>query len=453
MAHNTDTEHWPAPHTTTAVQASVSVPASKSLTNRYLTLAALAGTATLHNPLSSRDSDLMVAALAKMGITTSVDEETGAWVLKHTQPPSASAPVLIDCGLAGTVMRFAPVIAAIHGGDYIFDGDDGARTRPMAELLKALTQQGVTITQLDTNHQPTGGDITGLPFRLVSDGKLPGGPVTLDSSATSQYITALLFLGVATDAPLVIEHTGQSVPSPDHIGMTATLLREHGITVTGTGPRWEVTPGPIKDFTATVEPDLSNAGPFLAAAVVTGGTVCVPNWPLVTTQVGDQWRNLLPRFGATVTVTPDEHGTATVCVTGTSTTDENGKAQFNGAGTIADSSELAPTLAAIAALAQTPTQLTGIAHLRGHETDRLAALTKEINALGGNVTETDDGLIIEPAPLTGGVFGTYHDHRMATAGAILGLVVENMQVENIATTGKTMPEFPELWADMVAEQE
>ena len=246
MAHNTDTEHWPAPHPPTAVQASVSVPASKSLTNRYLTLAALAGTATLHNPLSSRDSDLMVAALAKMGITTSVDEETGAWVLKHTQPPSASAPVLIDCGLAGTVMRFAPVIAAIHGGDYIFDGDDGARTRPMAELLKALTQQGVTITQLDTNHQPTGGDITGLPFRLVSDGKLPGGPVTLDSSATSQYITALLFLGVATDAPLVIEHTGQSVPSPDHIGMTATLLREHGITVTGTSPRWEVTPDPSK---------------------------------------------------------------------------------------------------------------------------------------------------------------------------------------------------------------
>lgn len=453
-------EYWPAPRAHAPVRASVLVPASKSLTNRFLTLAALAGAAgdkdgetVLHNPLASRDSDLMVAALQYMGVRFAAAAD-GSWRLSPGQAPST--PVTIDCGLAGTVMRFAPVIAALRGGDYIFDGDEAARVRPMAELLSALAQQGVVITQLDDQHQPLPGHTgpaTALPFRLQSSGQLPGGTVTLDSTATSQYITALLFLGVGTDAPLTIRHTGANVPSPDHIQMTAELLAEHGIQITGSGPEWTVTPGTIAPFAATVEPDLSNAGPFLAAAVVTGGSVSVPHWPATTTQVGDQWRSILPRFGATVSFQPDpdEPNSGTLTVTGSTERDATGRSSFPGGGTIADASELAPTIAAIAALANSPTTLTGIAHLRGHETDRLAALTAEINRLGGSVVETADGLAITPAPLRAGRFGSYHDHRMATAGAILGLVVPGVEVENIETTAKTMPDFPQLWTTMVGD--
>ncbi|MFC0582550.1 3-phosphoshikimate 1-carboxyvinyltransferase [Micrococcoides hystricis] len=469
MTTNSALEYWPAPVAHTPVRASVHVPASKSLTNRYLTLATLAALnpentapTVLHNPLASRDSDLMVQALAAMGITMT-EAADGSWQFNRAtkteaaaQGQEAAAPVYIECGLAGTVMRFAPVLAALIGGDYIFDGDPGARVRPMSELLSALAQQGVELTQLDEQHNPitcaAGQEMT-LPFRLRSTGSLPGGTVTLDSTATSQYITALLFLGVGTESPLTIVHTGAKVPSPDHIDMTVQLLAEHGISVAGRGPRWTVTPGRIAGFTTTVEPDLSNAGPFLAAAVVTGGTVSVPHWPARTTQVGDQWRTLLPRFGARVEFTPDAHDSSvgTLTVTGSSEQDPDGRVSFPGGGTISDASELAPTLAAIAALANSPTTLTGIAHLRGHETDRLAALTTEINALGGSVVETADGLQITPAPLQAGDFGSYHDHRMATAGAIIGLAVPGIRVENIATTAKTMPDFPQLWADMVGE--
>ena len=450
---------WPAPNAKSPVQASVLVPASKSLTNRFLALAALAEASVdhpatvLHNPLASRDSDLMVQALEAMGTQFSNTAE-GAWQLRPG--PAPTQQVHIDCGLAGTVMRFAPIIAALRGGDYIFDGDEAARVRPMAELLAALAQQGVVLTQLDADHQPVpghNGPATALPFRLQSSGQLPGGTVTVDSTATSQYITALLFLGAGTQTPLTIRHTGTNVPSPDHILMTAELLGEHGIAITGTGPEWTVTPGTIAPFTATVEPDLSNAGPFLAAAVVTGGTVSVPHWPADTTQVGDQWRTILPRFGASVSFTPDVQtpNSGTLTVTGAAERDSAGRSVYPGGGTIADASELAPTIAAIAALATSPTTLTGIAHLRGHETDRLAALTTEINSLGGSVVETADGLEITPAPLHAGQFGSYHDHRMATAGAIIGLVVDGLEVENIETTAKTMPDFPQLWTTMVGD--
>ena len=429
------TAHWPAPFSATPLDATVTIPASKSLTNRYLVLAAIAdGESRLRAPLQSRDSDLMVAALRTMG--ASITEVPGSGdvpdLVVRPIPSGFSAPdggLLIDCGLAGTVMRFVPPLAALLNAAVRFEGDPAALVRPMAPVVAALEGLGVRVED--------GGDGF-LPFTVHGTGRVGGGHVQLDAGGSSQFISAMLLVAARFDTPLHLEHIGDSVPSLDHISMTVEVLRSLGVVVDDTTAKnWIVQPGPIAAFDISLEQDLSNAGPFLAAALATRGTVRIPNWPSNTTQVGDKWREILPQFGATVALAD---GVLTV----------TGGAEILGVD-ISDTSELAPSTAAICALASTPSRLRGISHLRGHETDRLAALVAEINALGGNAEETEDGLIINPAPLHGGVFRSYHDHRMATAGAIIGLAVPGVEVENIGTTAKTMPEFPAMWADMVAQ--
>jgi len=427
---------WPAPHPGAPVDATVTVPASKSLTNRYLLLAALAdGPSRVRNALASRDSDLMVAALRALGAgieQVAADGGTDLVVSPLGAAPAGSGagPVAIDCGLAGTVMRFVPPLAALCRGTFAFDGDPHARKRPMAPLVDALRQLGVEVTE----H----GEPGALPFTLEATGALEGGRVEIDAGASSQFVSALLLIGPRTRTGLELVHVGSGVPSLDHIRMTVEALRGLGVVVDDSRPnRWRVEPGPIAAFDKTMEPDLSNAGPFLAAALATGGTVRIPHWPAETTQVGDLWRSILPRMGATV----DRGADGVLTVTG--------GPEIHGID-LAESSELAPTVAALCALADGPSRLSGIAHLRGHETDRLAALVAEITRLGGDAEETPDGLLIRPRPLHAGVFRSYADHRMATAGAIIGLAVDGIQVEDIATTAKTMPDFPALWAALAA---
>lgn len=425
--------HWPAPHAAAPVDAVVELPGSKSLTNRYLILAALAdGPSMLHNPLHSRDSALMVAALRSLGATVTELGEPGAYGPDlrieplHGTPASPSSRH-VDCGLAGTVMRFVPPVAALLEGRTSFDGDPHARRRPMGPIIEALRGLGIQIEDDGTGS---------LPFTLQGTGQVDGGHLIIDAAASSQFVSALLLVGARFTKGLHLEHVGKPVPSLDHIAMTVQVLRSVGVAVDDSVPHhWFVSPGPVAAFNVQVEPDLSNAGPFLAAALVTRGTVSITNWPSGTTQVGDQWRDILTRMGASVELTD---GVLTV----------TGGPVIRG-GNFVDTSELAPTVAALCALADSPSTLTGIAHLRGHETDRLAALVAEINSLGGNAQETADGLVIKPAALHGGTFRTYDDHRMATAGAILGLAVEGIDVENIGTTAKTMPQFPELWLAMV----
>lgn len=426
---------WPAPFSRTPLDATVTIPASKSLTNRYLVLAAIAdGESRLRAPLQSRDSDLMVAALRTMG--AGITEVPGSGdvpdLLVTPIPAGFSAPdggLLIDCGLAGTVMRFVPPLAALVSGPVKFDGDPAALVRPMAPIVAALEGLRVGVEDAQDGF---------LPFTVHGTGSVGGGHVQIDAGGSSQFISAILLVAARFNTPLHLEHIGDSVPSVDHISMTVEVLRSLGVVVDDSTPKhWIVQPGPIAAFDISLEQDLSNAGPFLAAALATRGTVRIPNWPSSTTQVGDKWREILPQFGATVTL---KDGVLTV----------TGGADILGVD-ISDTSELAPSTAAICALASTPSRLRGISHLRGHETDRLAALVAEINALGGNAEETEDGLIINPAPLHAGVFHSYHDHRMATAGAIIGLAVPGIEVENIATTAKTMPEFPAMWAAMVAQ--
>ncbi len=418
---------WHAPVATGAVRATVAVPGSKSITNRALLLAALSERGgTLTGALRSRDTDLMIAALRALGVPVTVDGDgagDGVTVGRHA---GLSGPATVDCGLAGTVMRFVPPAAALADGEIRFDGDPRARERPMSTVLDALRSLGAAVE----------GDA--LPFTLHGKGSVPGGAVTIDASASSQFVSGLLLAGARYDMGLTVHHDGKPVPSMPHIDMTVQMLREAGVSVDDHEPNtWRVEPGPVAARDWRVEPDLSNATPFLAAAAVTGGTVTVPGWPVRTTQPGDAIGDIMLRMGCAV-----ERDPAGLTVTGPD--------RLSGVDVdLHDVGELTPTVAALAALAGGPSVLRGIAHLRGHETDRLAALVAEINGLGGDARETDDGLEIRPAALRAGTWHAYADHRMATAGAIVGLVVPGVEVDDIATTAKTLPDFPAMWQAML----
>ena len=422
---------WPAPVARRPVAATVALPGSKSLTNRYLVLAALAnGTSRLRRPLRSRDTVLMAQALRSLGAGVEDldgdDPESADWLVT---PATLRGDTTVDCGLAGTVMRFLPPVAALVDGRVSFDGDPHARNRPMAPVVDALRTLGARIEDDGRGR---------LPFTVVGAGGLPGGTVTVDASASSQFISALLLTGARFEHGVVVHHDGPPVPSEPHIQMTVEVLRDAGVIVDDAeADTWRVEPSEINALDVQVEPDLSNAAAFLAAALVTDGSVRVPGWPQHTTQAGDAIRDIFDAMGAEVSL--DREG---LTVTGSG--------QLGGLDVdLHDVGELTPVVAAVAALADSPSWLRGIAHLRGHETDRLTALADEINALGGAVVQTEDGLRITPAPLHGGLFRTYDDHRMAMAGAVLGLRVPGLVLENVATTAKTLPQFPERWTRML----
>jgi 3-phosphoshikimate 1-carboxyvinyltransferase len=428
----TDDGPWAAPTATGPLSAELALPGSKSLTNRELVLAALANEISiLRAPLHSRDTALMIQALRALGV---IIEEKGHGPYGPdllVTPGELEGGTFIDCGLAGTVMRFVPPIAALALGPVAFDGDEAARRRPMRTTIDSLRALGVEVNDDGRGR---------LPFSLYGTGNVAGGAIEIDASQSSQFVSGLLLAGARFDNGLQLTHTGDTLPSMPHIEMTIATLAGRGVTVESPAPgQWTVAPGTIAGGSVDIEPDLSNAAPFLVAALVAGGTVTITGWPAETTQVGAHLEHLLPLFGATV---HRSNGNLTV----------DGGAGLAGGATINGvdldlglGGELAPALVALAALADGPSSITGIGHLRGHETDRLAALAAEINSLGGSVTELEDGLTIEPRPLHGGVWRSYEDHRMATAGAIIGLAVSGVQIDDISTTAKTLPQFPELW--------
>ena len=428
----TSSELWTAPTASGPVTARVTVPGSKSATNRALLLAALAdGPSTLRRPLRSRDSSLMVGALRALGVGIE-DLPDGSW--RVTPADTLRGDVSVDVGNAGTVMRFALPIAALADGPVHFDGDPRSHERPIGALIEALRTLGADI---DDKARPGH-----FPLTVRGAGRLPGGLVEIDSSASSQFVSALLLAGPRFERGVEVRHVGDRLPSMPHIQMTVAMLRDAGVTVDDTEPRrWAVAPGPIDGRDLTIEPDLSNAAPFLAAALVTRGRVTVADWPEHTTQPGDRLREIYTLMGARCSL---DAGGLTV----------TGDGGVHGVDLdLSDEAELTPTIAAIAALADSPSRLHGIGHIRLHETDRVAALAKEINNLGGEVTEGEDELVIIPRPLRGGVFATYEDHRLATAAAVIGLTVPGVLVENVATTAKTLPDFPGRWGAMLAGTE
>ncbi len=425
---------WSAPLATGPVHGVVSVPGSKSVTNRALLLAALSGgPAAVHGAPASRDTALMVGALRALGVPIGVDGER----ITLGAHDGLRGGGTVDCGLAGTVMRFVPPAAALADGPVAFDGDARARERPLATVLDALRALGARV------------DGNALPFTLHGTGGLPGGHVVIDASASSQFVSGLLLSGARYDNGLTVHHDGEPVPSLPHIDMTVAMLREAGVEVDdgadarsagaprGAPDTWHVAPGAIRARDWTVEPDLSNAAVFLAAAAVTGGRVTVAGWPATSTQPGTEILGVLAEAGCTV-----EPGAAGITVTGPDA--------LRGVDVdLREASELTPTVAAVAALAVGPSRIRGVAHIRGHETDRIAALAAEVNGLGGDVVETPDGLQIRPATLHGGPWHAYADHRMATAGALLGLVVPGVELDDVDCTAKTIPDFPARWARLL----
>jgi 3-phosphoshikimate 1-carboxyvinyltransferase len=418
---------WRAPTVTGAVNAAVRVPGSKSMTNRALVLSVLAeGQSFIRHPLRSRDTTLMVEALRALGAVID-DSDDLRWRVESRRP--TRRPVQIDVGNAGTVLRFVPPIAALANAPIGFDGDEAVRRRPVAPLLSALRSLGVRVEDDDRGT---------APFVIHGTGAVGGGRVAVDASSSSQLVSALMLAGPAYGAGIEIRHVGGlPVPNAPHLAMTVAMLGARGAEVDVGDDLWRVAPGKLAGIEQTIEPDLSSAAPFLAAAVVTGGRIAIPDWPEHSTQPGALLPDLLAAFGAISRW--DERGLVIV-----------GPDQVNGADLdLRQAGELTPVIAAIAALADSPSHLTGVEYLRGHETDRLAALTKELRGLGTDVEELSDGLSINPTRMHGGTFSTYDDHRLAMAAAVVGLVVPDVLLDDVATTAKTYPGFDQAWTEAV----
>ncbi|MFX4272991.1 3-phosphoshikimate 1-carboxyvinyltransferase [Propionibacteriaceae bacterium Y1685] len=423
-----DLQNWPAPQAPVPIRAVVEIPGSKSETNRALVLAALAdGPSVITGGLVARDTELMIDALTSLGVR--IDRRREGW---HVTPPEQFVGGgTVDCGLAGTVMRFVPALAALADKPVSFTGDPHASKRPILPLLEGLAQLGADVTG------------SSLPCTVGGPVIASDEPVIIDASTSSQYVSALLMVGARLPDGLELRHNGERLPSLPHIQMTVDMLIDRGVrveTAVEDGEhRWMVFPGPIAARDCTIEPDLSNAAPFLAAAAITMGTVTVPHWPITTNQPGDRLRHIFGQFGCETSL--DEDGFTI-----------RGGTHLDGIDVdLSEASELTPVVAAIAALAQNTSHIHGVAHIRLHETDRLAALERELSNIGSRVEQNEDGLKIHPAMLYGNTFATYGDHRMAQAGALLGLVVHDVVLDDVGVTSKTMPEFPMLWQQMIDE--
>jgi len=418
--------NWHAPTINGAINSTLEIPGSKSATNRAFVLAALGNkNSIITNPLFARDTNLMLDALEKLGcnvVKKSNSVEISPMKKDHSE-------ISIDVGLAGTVMRFVPPLAALSSGTSHFDGDERARNRPMKTLIESLKKLNVKVID---NHQGK------LPFSIISDGQITGGEIEIDASESSQFISALMLVGAKFNNGLTIKHVGQNLPSLPHIEMTIEMLKEVGVKTNQiNATTWRIDNQTINSRNWVVEPDLSNAGPFLAAAMVTKGEIKINDWPLQTTQAGNSWIEILSLMGANIQLNSKQ-----LILKNDS---EIKGINYN----LNDVGELTPVLVAISLFANSKSEFTGISHLRGHETDRLAALVENITAIGGDAKETEDGLIINPKQLHGGVWKAFDDHRMATAGAVIGLKVKDIYVDDIATTSKTLPNFEEMWNKMV----
>ncbi|MFM8205753.1 MAG: 3-phosphoshikimate 1-carboxyvinyltransferase [Actinomycetales bacterium] len=419
--------NWSAPYRDAApILATLTIPGSKSVTNRALILAAIADSPSrLRQPLHSRDTELMIRGLQALGIKIEIIEENQSRDIQVTPAP-LFGPANIDVGNAGTVMRFLLPIAALTNGLVHFDGDPRSHERPIAPLIKALEDLGASI-----DHKGR----YSLPLTINGNGKLNGREVSVDTSKSSQFLSALMLVAPKLQDGLTIRNIGSTLPSLPHIEMTIAMLEQFGATV-NSADSWEIS-GRLTGQDLIIEPDLSNAAPFMAAPMICGGTVVIKDWPKKTTQPGDRLREIFSKMGAKIEFVAD----------GLSVT---GSGKISGIDiNLSNEGELTPVIAAVAALADTPSKLSGIGHLRLHETDRLAALNRELTNLGSKVVEGENYLEIYPAKLHGGIFHTYEDHRLATAGAVIGLAIPDIEVENIETTRKTLPDFVGLWRELL----
>ena len=417
---------WSAPfRASKPISGAINIPGSKSVTNRALVLSTLASSpSTLRRGLRSRDTDLMIKALSSLGVKIEIAED-----LWKITPAPLMGPAGIDVGNAGTVMRFLPPLASLAKGLISFDGDLRSHQRPLGPVIKALESLGVSI-----EHQGR----YSLPLVINGAGYITGGEVEIDASASSQFLSSLLLVAPLMKQGLRIKNIGKSLPSKPHIEMTIAMLAQYGAVVdTSIDNQWSVEPTTLSGVDLVIEPDLSNAAVFMAAPILCGGEVIIKDWPKKTTQPGDQLRQIFSEMGGEIDfVDQGLRVRSTGHIRGIDID-------------LGDVGELTPVIAALASLADSPSYLRGIGHLRLHETDRLSALKNELTALGAQVLEEESALRINPKPMKAGVFHTYEDHRLATAGALIGLAVQGVEVENIETTRKTITDFPALWSQLL----
>ncbi|MDO5052302.1 MAG: 3-phosphoshikimate 1-carboxyvinyltransferase [Pseudoclavibacter sp.] len=444
-AHPAGPLPWRAPRARGRLDARIRLPGSKSLSNRQLVLSALAEEPSLlRAPLHARDSELMRSGLERLGVRIETVPGDGPHGddLRVAPPAELRGGGEIDCGLAGTVMRFLPPLAALAVGEVRFDGDEAARLRPMEAMIRALRELGAPVRELGRPGR--------LPFVLRGTARVRGGELRIDASASSQFVSGLLLAAPRFERGLRLEHAGERPPSGPHIEMTLACLRERGVEAAALDERsWRVEPGAIRGGTVDIEPDLSNAAPFLAAAVVAGGAVTIPEWPERSTQLGGRLTEILAGFGARLRPGPD--GLDCIVQRGVL----QGAVPEGVELELSDAGELTPAVAALAALCRGTSVLSGIGHLRGHETDRLRALATELRGVGARVEELEDGLRITsagPGSLHGAAWSAYGDHRMATCGAIVGLAVDGVEIDDIGATAKTMPQFPGLWRELLSQR-
>lgn len=434
-----DQSYWPAPTAAGPIHAQVTLPGSKSQTSRALVIGTIAAKPTLiSGALASRDSYMAARAMQSLGAEIEFLDNSDVAV----HPPEVlRGGSTIDCGQAGTVMRFGSALAAFADGKTTLVGDASAANRPLRPLMDSLKALGASVKYGGKpGYLPV--TIKGVPARAKkARAKLKNeDTVRVDTSSSSQYLSALMLASPLINERVSLRAEGR-VPSWPYVAMSLDMLADQGVHIERTSSwSWLTDPTRPVGNPIAIEPDLSNAGPFLASVLLTGGQVTIPHWPAKTDQVGKYWLELLPLFGANVALS----------ATGLTVSAPEGLTWPGLEYDLGACGELAPTVAALCLFATSPSTLSGIGHLRGHETDRLDALATEIKRLGGSARVLRDGIRIEPAPLTGARLESYEDHRMATFGAIVGLRVPGCSVFDIATTAKTLPNFPERWDAMLA---
>lgn len=404
----------------TSINGTIRPPGSKSLTNRALTVAALAaGTSRLTGVLDSQDTRVMIDSLQRLGLTVRHDPESCVVDILGCDGhiPARSADLWLEN--SGTSIRFLTALCTLGSGRYRLDGNSRMRERPIGELVHALRQLGGDVVcELGTDCPPV----------VIQASGLPGGVARIKGNVSSQYLSGLLMAAPAAKGPVEIVLEGPLVSEP-YIDMTLAVMAKFNVQVeTDRGGRYACQPQPYRATNYDIEPDASAASYFFAAAAITGGKVTVSGLTRHSLQGDLQFVDALEKMGSRVTF-----AAGGVTVEGRPL-----KGIDIDMGAISDTAQ---TLAAVAPFADGPTRIRNVAHIRHKETDRIAALVTELRRLGLTIEEHDDGLTIHPAPPLPATIHTYDDHRMAMSFALIGLRSPGIRIANPECTSKTYPEF------------
>jgi 3-phosphoshikimate 1-carboxyvinyltransferase len=401
------------------VDADVQIPGSKSLTNRALVLASLAdGTSTLGGALVADDTEAMAAAMTQLGAV--VDLRSDRCTVTGFGGRLRPGPIDIDARLSGTTARFVLPVLTLGDGPYLLDGAQPLRDRPMGPSIEALRRLGA---QVDDSDRPGH-----LPV-VVRAGTLQGDGVGVDGVLSSQFTSGLLLAAAAMPDGLAVDLLGPVVSRP-YLEMTLAVLRAFGVDAGSDGERrlW-VRPGGLQPTDYRIEPDASAASYFLAAAAICGGRVRVGDLGSASLQGDARFAELLERMGAEVHQGPH-------------VTEVRGTGHLRGIDAdLTDLPDMAQTLAAVAVFADGPTRVRGVEVIRGHETDRIAAVVTELGRCGIEADEHDDGFTVHPGTPRPARIETYRDHRMAMSFSLLGLRVPGIEIVDPGCVAKTFPDF------------